>query len=75
MQKGFIKEIKNYIEKIIAPKEPDIKFETKLKQLWVNYQKTGEYNPHHNHPGHISFVVYLQIPEELRTEENIFWHV
>jgi hypothetical protein len=63
--------IKDYIEKIVAPRVPDVKFDSNLRNLWVNYQKNGEYNPHHNHPGHISFVIYLQIPEELKTEKNI----
>jgi hypothetical protein len=63
--------IKDYIEKLVAPKVPEIRFESRLRNLWVNYQKTSEYNPHHNHPGHISFVIYLQIPEELKTEKNI----
>jgi len=40
----------------------------KLKSLWVNRQKPGEYNPPHEHAGNISFVIYLQIPPGLYDE-------
>lgn len=38
--------------------------------LWINYQKSFEYNPPHNHDGDISFVIYLQVPEELLKENK-----
>lgn len=34
----------------------------KLKNLWVNYQMKGEYNPLHTHSGVVSFVVFIDIP-------------
>jgi hypothetical protein len=40
-----------------------------LSALWINYQKQNEFNPPHDHDGKLSFVIYLQIPEELK-EEN-----
>ena len=38
--------------------------------LWVNYQKPLEYNPPHNHDGDLSFVIYLQVPEEIGKEHE-----
>ena len=34
----------------------------RLKSLWVNYQKKGEYNPCHTHAGIASFVIFVDIP-------------
>ena len=41
-----------------------------LYSLWVNFQGPKEYNPPHNHGGHLSFVIYLQIPKEIGEERN-----
>ena len=40
-----------------------------LIQLWINFQKAKEYNPPHDHGGDLSFVIYLQVPDEIK-EEN-----
>ena len=34
--------------------------------------KQGEFNPPHNHSGDFSFVLYLQVPEELKKEDDAF---
>ena len=39
-----------------------------LAALWINYQKANEFNPPHDHDGKLSFVAYLQIPDELKKE-------
>ena len=39
--------------------EPQLYLET----LWINYMREGEYNPPHIHSGHLSFVIYLDIPD------------
>ena len=39
-----------------------------IKSLWINYQKANEYNPPHNHSGDLSFVIYLQVPDEIKKE-------
>lgn len=44
-------------------------FEVTKSELWINYQKSKEFNPIHNHSGDLSFVMYLKIPKKLR-EEN-----
>ena len=41
-----------------------------LSALWINYQKANEFNPPHDHDGKLSFVTYLQIPEELKKENS-----
>ena len=45
-----------------------------LDSLWINYQKAGEYNPQHLHPGHVSFIIYLDVPSEIAQEKNDYNH-
>ena len=47
-------------------KKPVIGYE--MISLWINYQQAYEYNPPHNHGGDLSFVIWLQIPEEIEKE-------
>jgi hypothetical protein len=42
-----------------------------LESLWVNFQKCNEYNPPHAHGGDISFVIYLDIPDEIKNETPV----
>ena len=42
-----------------------------LYGLWINYQKANEYNPPHHHDGDLSFVIYLQVPEEIMKENDV----
>jgi hypothetical protein len=39
-----------------------------IKDLWINFQKKYEYNPLHNHAGNLSFVLWVQIPYNLKDE-------
>jgi len=39
-----------------------------LDRLWVNFQNKNEFNPIHNHSGTFSFVWYIDIPDEIRSE-------
>ena len=41
-----------------------------LSAMWINYQKPNDYNPPHDHDGKLSFVIYLQIPDELKKEQQ-----
>jgi|TARA_R110002020_G_scaffold202424_1_gene405580 hypothetical protein len=43
-----------------------------MSALWINYQKANEFNPPHDHDGKLSFVVYLQIPDELKKENQAY---
>jgi len=39
-----------------------------LIDFWVNFQKKHEFNPLHNHSGLFSFVIFVQIPYDLKKE-------
>ena len=43
-----------------------------LRSLWCNFQKKHESNPPHDHSDALSFVIYLQIPEELKKENKAY---
>ena len=49
---------------------PDTKLEWVLDSLWVNFQKPREYNPPHHHTGDMSFVLFLQVPEGIKKENE-----
>ena len=53
-------------------KKYDKKPEYVLSALWINYQKPNDFNPPHDHDGKLSFVTYLQIPEELKKENQAY---
>lgn len=67
--------IKDYLKFVINDQiNTDIKIDNVgfiLESLWVNFQKCGEYNPPHAHGGDISFVIYLDIPDEIKNETFI----
>ena len=39
--------------------------------LWVNFMQKGEFNPLHYHKGDFSFVIYLDVPEEIYSSNII----
>jgi hypothetical protein len=41
-----------------------------LETVWINFQKQHETNTEHTHSGDFSFVIYLQVPEELKEEND-----
>ena len=45
--------------------------EPHLDDLWVNFQKKGEFQPIHNHRGLFSFVIWMDIPYESKDESNL----
>ena len=40
----------------------------KCNDMWINFQKAKEYNPPHNHAADLSFVIYLDVPEQIEKE-------
>jgi hypothetical protein len=62
--------LETYLEtkKQFAPESTTPKLE--LIEFWINFQKSGEFNPEHIHSGDLSFVVYLDIPDNLIEENN-----
>ena len=43
-----------------------------MSALWINYQRPNDFNPPHDHDGKLSFVIYLGIPDELKTEHKAY---
>ena len=43
-----------------------------LTGLWINYQGPKEYNPPHTHGGDLSFVIYVDIPQEILDENETY---
>jgi hypothetical protein len=42
-----------------------------LMVSWLNYQKKHEFNPAHDHDGDLSFVMWLKIPYDLKSELSL----
>ena len=40
----------------------------KINKAWVNFQKKHEFNPVHDHPGLLSFLIWIKIPYLIREE-------
>ena len=51
-------------------KIPDKQPQYNLRALWVNYQGPNEFNPPHDHSDTLSFVIYLDVPEEIHQEQK-----
>jgi hypothetical protein len=47
------------------------KTEPYLDDLWVNFQKKGEFQPIHNHSGMFSFVIWMDIPYHYKDEAKL----
>lgn len=43
-----------------------------VEQLWINYQTKYEFNPMHTHSGLYSFIIFLNIPFDLKDEDEYF---
>lgn len=48
------------------------KLEWGMDSLWINYMKQNDFNPLHDHKGNVSFIVYLNNVDELKTEKERF---
>ena len=46
--------------------------ELEADDLWVNFMKAGDFNPIHTHGGDYSFVFFLDVPEQLKKEQEKF---
>ena len=80
MEKEF--SLNESFEEIIFPYTSHLADEFENKQLntkkqvsswvstgsWINFQKKHEFNPLHNHSGDYSFVLWIQIPYDLKEE-------
>ena len=48
----------------------NLEVELAFDDLWVNYMKSGDFNPAHTHGGDYSFVLFLDIPKKLLQEQK-----
>ncbi len=77
IQKWFYNEIHLFIKayrkghcKFHGLKEISVALEA--DDLWVNFMKPGDYNPKHTHGGTYSFVLFLDVPKQLKKEQEAF---
>lgn len=64
--------IENYVKEISIRRElPNYNFKYHLEDLWINFQKTKDFNAPHYHSSDISFVIYIDIPEKIKLESSI----
>lgn len=60
--------VQQYLHDVKGPKNEHMdwsKLRWQLDNLWINRQHKGEYNPPHDHYGDISFVIYVNVPQEI----------
>lgn len=77
IQKWFYEEIQPIVQ---AYRNGHCKFhgieeltvELSADDLWVNYMKAGDFNPIHTHGGDYSFVLFLDVPKQLKKEQEKF---
>ena len=74
LAKKFIECAKNAGKNIGKFKTKDYNDLSMQKPLWVNYMKSGEWNPAHNHTGDVSCVTYLRVPKEIEEENKTGKH-
>lgn len=41
-----------------------------IYDVWVNFQRPGEVNPNHSHPGLFSFVIWMYVPYYLEDQQQ-----
>lgn len=64
--------VQNYINEIsIVRNISTYNFKFHLEDLWINFQKTKDFNSPHFHSSDISFVIYIDIPEKIKHEDSI----
>ena len=49
----------------------DSKLTPQIDDMWVNFQKKGEFQPIHNHTGTFSFVIWMDIPYNHKDEAKL----
>jgi uncharacterized protein (TIGR02466 family) len=73
-QPKIMEYIDEYIKQTVESRNVEIKkYKANISSMWLNRQKTGEFSPPHMHPhSQISFVIYLDFPEEITNEKPRF---
>ena len=44
--------------------------EIRATDLWINFMKAGDFNPSHIHGGDYTFVIFVDVPKELKKEQE-----
>ena len=68
-ERQFYKDWDNQYKYRVIKEAPEPKFY--LNNMWVNYQKQGEFNPLHSHTGLYSFVIFMKIPTDWEEQHGI----
>jgi len=55
-----------------AEQHVDLVDNVEIGKLWVNFQKKNEFNPIHHHDGLVSFVIWTQIPYDIKKELKLY---
>ena len=50
----------------------NIMLEISPYDLWINFMKAGDFNPSHVHGGDYTFVIFVDVPKELKEEQEKF---
>ena len=61
--------VKYYVEEVANLYKQE---EYELESLWVNFMKKHEFNPCHTHGGDLSFVMFIEVPYDIKDEEKVF---
>ncbi len=64
--------IENYIKEIAKIRNLKLfRFGINIEDLWINFQKSRDFNSPHFHAYDISFVIYVDMPDEIKNEKTI----
>jgi hypothetical protein len=69
-EKLFYDKWENYRKYVVPQNKNKPLPEFHLQSLWANFQKKHDHVPLHNHGGLYSFVVYIKIPTDWRTQHD-----
>ena len=69
-QRAITEHVETYLQTLSYHLSHNCFCQWKLSELWINYQKANDFNPLHDHSSDLSFVLYIQVPEELKTEKK-----
>src|SRR6056300_1216411 len=50
----------------------ELNVDLRADDLWVNFMEAGDFNPVHTHGGDYSFVLFLDVPKQLKKEQDKF---
>jgi len=72
----FTDYLKPHFEYFLSNIEIEDQIERKIEtlswedQIWINFQEAGEFQPLHMHSGIYSMVIYVDVPEEIKKEQE-----